>query len=72
MKPDLTYYYYNSLLPLKIFLYFPEKKQPSTLPNPKRKNKKIYIFQKRSYISGQMLTKHKISYTLLYPRMTAD
>ena len=32
-----------------------------------------YIFpQKKSYISGQMLTKRKISYILLYSKMDAD
>ena len=40
MKPDLTYYH-NSLLPLKKFLYFLEKKKLAPFPDPSLKNKKI-------------------------------
>ena len=40
MKPDLTYYH-NSLLPLKKFLYFLEKKKLAHFPDPSLKNKKI-------------------------------
>ena len=48
IKPDLTYYH-NSSLPLKIFLYFPEK-DPGALLDPKLKeNKKMYP-QEISYI----------------------
>ena len=39
MKPDLTYYH-NSLLPLKKFLYFLEKKKASALSRPKSEKKK--------------------------------
>ena len=38
MKPDLTYYH-GSLLPLKDFLYFPEK-NPGALSNFKPKKQK--------------------------------
>ena len=42
MKPDLTYYRY-SLLPLKNFFYFLEKKKKKLahFPDPSLKNKKI-------------------------------
>ena len=43
MKPNLTYCH-NSLLPLKNFLYFPEK-NPGALFNPKPKTQKTFTLK---------------------------
>ena len=69
LKPDFIYYR-NSLLPLKNFLYSPEKIPFPTTFQPQAPTKRVtlkYLFvflrENNSDILGRMLTKHKISCT---------
>ena len=62
MEPDLTYYH-NSSLPLKNFLYIPQRKITVHFATTNVKMK-TFTLKKISYVSGWMWTKHKIFDTL--------